>query len=51
MIYIYTVYALLLTFTALSIYFVYSAYNARKAAVKLRTQKYLRYMRRVNKRR
>lgn len=51
MIYVYTVYFMLFTIAAVSIYFVYGAYASRKAAVKARTQKYIRYFRRVNKRR
>ena len=49
MIYVYTVYFILFTLVALSIYFVYGTYQARKATVKLKTKKYLRSMRRIKK--
>lgn len=49
MIYVYTVYFLITVILAVSIYFVYGAYKTRKAAVKARTKKYIRYFRQVNK--
>lgn len=51
MIYIYTVYTVLAVLGFTTIYFVYGLYSNRKQAVKVRTKKYIGYMRRVNKKR